>query len=164
MSVNRDQDKASGIKRVIENFGQNTTLHGVQGICKKSSHPAQRIVWLVVLSAGLCLYGVVSFISISNYFKYESITKISTTSVGDLDFPAVTFCDQNTIPISTLQKLDDSGIGLECLEKGLARTLSPDDTFCIEILHSISFYDLIEVGQRALLTDTFQLCSFNQVD
>ena len=149
------------LKDVIQKFGSQTTLHGVRGICDGSLCLVQRILWGVLLSAGLIAYAVISFMSISSYFDYESITKISTSSVNSLDFPAVTFCDQNVLPISVLETSDNSTI--ECISKGFLIGSLQNDTKCLKIMEQYSFYDFIFTYQQQLFKNSFVMCVFNQV-
>ena len=148
-------------KGIVKKFGENTTLHGIRGVCDGSSHFIHRVIWSLLVVLALFFYTAVTYTSVSSYFQYNTVTKISTTAAESLDFPAVTICDQNQIPWSVLQHYNQST--QDCLNKGLFIGLRDDDIACRHILEKDTIVDMLIAKRMELFDEMFLFCSFSQV-
>ena len=85
----------SRFKRSLDSFADGTTLHGLRNICSSHSGIFRKLLWFTLLlcMASMCLY--MGSQSVRKFLKYESITRVEKKTVSQLDFPAVSICDQN---------------------------------------------------------------------
>ena len=154
-------DDKNDISELSESFGQTTTLHGIRGVLDSSHHKLQRIVWFVLVAAGLALYISLAYQSIAVYFNYETVTKVSTTTTDAMEFPAVTICDASTVPQSTM---DTYNIAVaQCFLKGIVQDgLASNDT-CAYVLGSETLADVLMNRRLKFFNEMFIMCSFNLV-
>lgn len=86
----------------LQQFADETTLHGLSHVVKSRSSRVQRFIWATAFIACLCLFVHHSITAVTDYFHYHHITKVDEKVTNEINFPAVTFCNINPLRISTL--------------------------------------------------------------
>lgn len=82
-------------KKALEKWCINSTMDGLPSIARAKRHLLHIIFWILLflLCFGLCVYMVSK--SIIDYFQYDVITTDRIVAYDKLDFPVVTFCNEN---------------------------------------------------------------------
>ena len=80
--------------RKFKDLASSSTIHGIPNILR-SSNAFIKILWsfFFLLSSGLCSYMV--FLSVSNYFEYDVVTKVRIVDQAPILFPTVLICNAN---------------------------------------------------------------------
>ena len=80
--------------RKFKDLASSSTIHGIPNILRSSS-VFIKILWsfFFLLSSGLCSYMV--FLSVSNYFEYDVVTKVRIVDQAPILFPTVLICNAN---------------------------------------------------------------------
>lgn len=99
--------------KILEDFGERTTLHGCQNICNAKHRTIRRFLWFVVLTAMIGAYSYLLFLSLKKYFLFESSFNIKKVRNNTLSFPSVSICDQNLFPKSYLHNSSQEEILLK---------------------------------------------------
>ncbi|XP_033099022.1 acid-sensing ion channel 4-A-like [Anneissia japonica] len=80
----------------LEQFSQNTTLHGLTFITSKDSSLARRLAWMLIVTSMMIVFIYLGIIhNVLRYLDRPINTIVSMNYVNDMDFPAVTICNYN---------------------------------------------------------------------
>ena len=135
-----------------KDFINNTTLHGIRNIAEASK--IRRVFWLACLVTFFGVYLATTITSVQSYFRYESVTSISTAYKSYQYFPAVTICNINMFQESrTRTEYPEVWDYYENFMLGMAQDYSLPT-----ILHNISFYDYY-MNSAPRIKDMFVSCS-----
>ncbi|KAJ8405989.1 hypothetical protein AAFF_G00308770 [Aldrovandia affinis] len=95
----------------LEEFAEDSTLHGLSRVVRGSSCSVRRCLWTLAFSMSIVfvIYHTVELIN--NYFEYHHYTKVDEKTAENMTFPAVTFCNMNRVRKSKLQNCDRNKIG-----------------------------------------------------
>ena len=90
----------------FEAYSQETTLHGWKYVTSPSSNTIEKMIWLLLLLAGLTTASVLVYQAVSEFVSMTVTTNMEslTTSFEHLYFPAITICNMNFIQRSVLEK------------------------------------------------------------
>ena len=156
-NLKRDDTTAAGHCHFLLS---GTTLHGLRRVWAKESHSFRRTTWLIVLMAMCATYAFMATAAINKYVKFESSSKISTVAAESLPFPAVSVCQQNSIPLSKVEQNPDLKFWLTCFETGQHENLSAEELAAgVELLSQYNFFDLFVID----LDDLIVSCRFGGV-
>ena len=89
------------VRKALDDFANNTTLHGLQYIAN-SSHILLKLCWLAISITFFVLFIIQALAIINDYRTYPYSTKIDLISRPSLNFPAVTVCNSNRMRRSQL--------------------------------------------------------------
>ncbi|CAC5399914.1 unnamed protein product [Mytilus coruscus] len=84
-----------------KDFSQNTGFHGINKL-SHSTNKLRLIIWSIILVA--CTTFLVMFVTtqIIDYYNYPVITNMYTETHSELQFPAVTICNLNSLKKSSI--------------------------------------------------------------
>ncbi|XP_041464809.1 degenerin unc-8-like [Lytechinus variegatus] len=89
-----DPKEMDTLKKSLTDFGNETTIHGLQYIVNKTNF-IYRLCWLVIF----CTFAVIFFIQgnliLQDFLTWPYSTKIDIVGRPNLAFPAVTLCNEN---------------------------------------------------------------------
>ena len=105
----------------------NSTLHGLNKTCETNTSHLRRIVWIMLLFSAIAGYLFLMTTSILKYYRFDTNTKITETTVKQLDFPSVSICQQNQFAQSLVQNDPQLRYWVEYLELNPLDTLSLED-------------------------------------
>ncbi|GIX91890.1 FMRFamide-activated amiloride-sensitive sodium channel [Caerostris darwini] len=113
-SLEEDQEN---FKTIVFNLLTNSSVYAVAQLVS-SSGCGRKLLWFVVLVVGVlgCSYEVYRFLSL--YFQYPVVITLEVQNTWKLNFPAVTVCNLNRIPLYYY----------ECLRNN--RTVEDCTSFC----------------------------------
>lgn len=82
------------LKKVFENFSNNTTIHGFFYIVQPFRHKIERLFWILSVLISFILISLLMYRILSDNQKVQNIIYIDENfiSVEDLNFPAVSIC------------------------------------------------------------------------
>lgn len=82
------------IHSVCKNWSESSSIHGVSRIFKDGS-AIKNVFWALALMSAFsyCIYNLT--FSILDYYQYKPNTIISKSNLPQVEFPAVTFCNNN---------------------------------------------------------------------
>ena len=83
------------ISRTVKEFLDSTTFHGLGRIVTARTR-LQRLVWFLLVIAGLVYVTYATIESINRFYEYPSTTKVRFVYEKESNFPAVTICNINT--------------------------------------------------------------------
>ena len=88
------------LKHVLNEFCDDTTMHGYRNIRKESKNMVLRILWLccVMSCSSYCFYS--RFQIFQNFYSYPLNTKISVFNELPTRFPAFSFCNAKSLNMS----------------------------------------------------------------
>ncbi|KAG8198234.1 hypothetical protein JTE90_021491 [Oedothorax gibbosus] len=124
LSFNEDVEKVSlgngevnqdNLKSVAKNLLTRSSVYAVSQLVT-SSGIARKFLWLLVLVFGLmgCSYEVYRFLTL--YFQYPVVITLEVQNGWQLDFPAVTVCNLNRIPLNYYMCIKSNLTVTECNE------------------------------------------------
>ncbi|CAD5123941.1 DgyrCDS12248 [Dimorphilus gyrociliatus] len=93
-----------GWSTVWYNFTQTTTLHGINKVTESTPFIWRRIIWLIIVLAGLTVFGYQMFNSIQYYFNRPVTVNIAINYNESIRFPSVTLCNQNVFRMTAAAK------------------------------------------------------------
>ena len=93
------------LSQVWEWYVNFTAVSVVPQICQKVDNKISRTVWGLLGTAGSIVTIVAMYQAITSYLAYGTVTSVGMVSQSDVDFPAVTICNQNRIHCKHLHKL-----------------------------------------------------------
>jgi len=76
-------------------------------------HVLRRIIWVILVSAGLALALYQVEDRISSYAAFPTTTNVRVRLADVLPFPQVTICDENRMRLSVAQSLGESKFVLQ---------------------------------------------------
>ena len=84
------------IIRIIREYAENTTIHGINYIFESGIPIIERLLWIVAMIIMLIF---ASFLSLSAYKEWEDhpvVTTVMSTGkpIEEIEFPAITICAQ----------------------------------------------------------------------
>ncbi|XP_056306552.1 acid-sensing ion channel 1C [Danio aesculapii] len=94
------------IKDVTTAFVLRTKVHGLKHAFSPHKSKTQRLFWLLALLVCLGLLFTWSWNRILYLLSYPAVTKIYMVWSNNMTFPAVTFCNQNRLRVSSLTRYD----------------------------------------------------------
>ena len=96
-------------------YSSSSSLHGIRFVGSKGLGHVQRTFWglLICFSTAALLWQIVD--TMIKYHKYESYTSMEITNVNELNFPAITICNLNTLYKDLIQE-DDLEVVLELVK------------------------------------------------
>ncbi|XP_077869752.1 uncharacterized protein LOC144361814, partial [Saccoglossus kowalevskii] len=101
------EDKS--VKDVVEEFGLNTTAHGVSHIVS-ADNGYVRLAWIsIVLTATASLLIQVALL-VHQYFEYNVNVQVTVVSSNELMFPSVTVCNTNKLRRSAVRDTNYSDL------------------------------------------------------
>ena len=85
--------------RIIREYAENTTIHGINYIFESGIPIIERLLWIVAMIIMLIF---ASFLSISAYMEWEDhpvVTTVMSTGkpIKEIEFPAIAICAQVNI-------------------------------------------------------------------
>ena len=82
------------LKKHIEAFGNNSSIHGIGYMANESMNHLERIIWFVVFLASTALAIYLVLRSYNEWQTNQVVTTLKTVAkpVTDLEFPAITIC------------------------------------------------------------------------
>ena len=92
--------------RIIREYAENTTIHGINYIFESGIPIIDRLLWIVAMVIMLCL---ASYMSTDAYIDWEDnpvVTTVKSTGkpIKEIEFPAITICAQVDICHLLFQK------------------------------------------------------------
>ncbi|XP_034256210.1 sodium channel protein Nach-like isoform X2 [Thrips palmi] len=96
----------SAVRQTINEFSENTSIHGVHYITEHGRRWIERLVWIV--TELVCIVGAV-FMLLYLLYKFQdnpTMTRVESSfhQLADLPFPAITLCNVNRIFRSKAQR------------------------------------------------------------
>ncbi|XP_074662453.1 uncharacterized protein LOC141914994 [Tubulanus polymorphus] len=100
--VNNDaNEKSSGIwTKVVSDFMQNSTIHGLNHIVENTPYVARRCLWICIVICGFSLFCYQVTNSVLHFFDRPVSVNVKVNYNDTLRFPAVTICNHNDFRIS----------------------------------------------------------------
>ncbi|XP_022101347.1 acid-sensing ion channel 1C-like [Acanthaster planci] len=107
----------------IQQFGDDTTFHGLRYVTNSTYHTFRRFVWLLVVTGmtALLIFDIIRAIMLM--FEYPEMSSISVQYPPNITFPALTLCNINML---RKDALDASEVQL--LSDIFANPATPPDT------------------------------------
>ena len=96
-------NKVKNFKETFISWSENTDIN-CYGKIFKYENLFVKLFWLIILLASLSITAWIMSLSIVSYFQYGIVSQIRLVYEKPIEFPAVTFCDNN--PFSTQQGQD----------------------------------------------------------
>ncbi|MBN3300933.1 ASIC2 protein, partial [Amia calva] len=95
----------------LEEFANSSSLHGLSQVATPGPFTGKRCMWIVafIVCLSILIYHQVGVVS--TYFTYPHVTKLEEITDGDKVFPAITFCNTNSVRFSQLQTCDFKALG-----------------------------------------------------
>ena len=97
-------------------FAESSTVHGLNKTCDDTSHKAIRLLWFLLFLTMIGLYLFISITSFQSYYRYDSVTTLSKTTKGKLEFPAVSICFQSMFTKSIFRNYPETEYWMHYLE------------------------------------------------
>ena len=101
------QKRKSDVKFLdsLDQFGHETTFHGVRYIFKRNAFIVRRILWIVMFvgCVSICLWQISN--AVQQYFRYDTVNTVSIMRHSSLKLPAVSICNINQIRRSYAEAL-----------------------------------------------------------
>ncbi|XP_077982690.1 uncharacterized protein LOC144437595 [Glandiceps talaboti] len=116
--------------RLITEFGETTTLHGLPRIIIAKSLLG-KLIWSAVFVVALCAFIYQGFELVKLYVQFDVRVNIEVGTAPFLPFPAVTLCNTNKLRLSEIEKS----------EHGLLARTDPEHEDTIHRLLSYEKYD-----------------------
>ncbi|XP_035263879.1 acid-sensing ion channel 1C-like isoform X2 [Anguilla anguilla] len=95
----------------LEEFSEDTTLHGLSRVVRGRLCSIRRWLWTFAFLGSISLFLMHSFDLVSEYLKYPHVTKVDETTCKDMSFPAVTLCNVNHVRFTKLENCDIQKLG-----------------------------------------------------
>ena len=98
----------SNLSKLLHEYGNNSTIHGVSYILSNTDHICDRLLWLVIfLSSGMVTV-MLTMRSYNNWQEHQVITTLQAMdrSIEGMDFPAITICSSGLYKDLIIQALD----------------------------------------------------------
>ncbi|KAL4218059.1 hypothetical protein ACF0H5_022797 [Mactra antiquata] len=95
-----EKEPKRGFLDVLKEFAESSTLHGVPKVVS-SRQLAVKVLWCILLVLALCAMLAQLFILFRTYRSYPIQTTVSL-EFGQLQFPAISFCNMNPVRKSML--------------------------------------------------------------
>lgn len=125
------------VKKHLENFAANTSMHGFGKIIL-AKKPEKRAAWLIVFVAAWTLFGAQLYSVVSSYLTYSKKTT-NEFIPGGAPFPSITLCNMQSIDFYTLHLLHTTTMDYyESLRSGVQNVsfsefIQQNDTLAYEI-------------------------------
>lgn len=100
--------------RVVQEFSQATTFHGIKYVVQNSSSLKRRLLWLVAWLTSVILLSILVKQKLELLYSYPSSVEIWHEHVPELAFPAVTVCNKNAYRL--VVTLSECGLYVEILD------------------------------------------------
>ena len=152
------------LRESFDKFAEDTTLHGLRNVCSVKSNVIRKIAWLIILCGMAGVYFYIGSVSLLKYFSRDSITKLTTRSVTQLRFPAVSVCDQNLFSRSVLEAHDGVIDWIPTFHLNDFHNLTTDEhNNATRSLHQVRIIDLVaQSSLRNFYSDRiFVKCRFD---
>ena len=91
--------------KLLEDYTENSTIHGISHVAKKKKIK-QRVIWVLIicLSASGCAFFIAR--SFMDYLSYDVITNYRSLTLIPMIFPTVTICNMNSYNGNTNYSID----------------------------------------------------------
>ncbi|XP_071965394.1 epithelial sodium channel subunit alpha-like [Antedon mediterranea] len=89
------------LKEIIEDFGNNTTAHGIPRIITATSL-LPKLFWTVLCLVAFSFFAYQSIEILEEYRSYPTTTKLELIPKSKVSFPSVTICNMNRLRRSAL--------------------------------------------------------------
>lgn len=89
------------VKEHANDLIENSSLHGLSYIFDKR-HPIRRVIWFFITTAAFCYSMQKVYESTRNFLDYPFNTARMRQYVDKIEFPAVSFCNENDMRMSVL--------------------------------------------------------------
>lgn len=140
----------SKLKKDVEKFGSETSMHGIKYVCTPESTIITRLIWFTVIILMASGFTANFTSSLLQYYKYNSIISTRVDANQEMQLPAVTFCNNNLLKlskISQVHQLYQASLALSMVFSGINVTGNgADDDFgvlksitVLEALHNFGF-------------------------
>ncbi|XP_070560652.1 acid-sensing ion channel 1C-like isoform X1 [Ptychodera flava] len=138
---------------LLSGFADDCGISGMKFLAGKSVVPLRRIVWLLVLLAGLGLLSYQIWDRVSYFVDYPLNVNVKLNYVEELTFPAIAICNFNMFTLTYTNEVNLTGILYE-----MYGTFNPNfDNYDIEITTSEQFYrDAAQQPSSMFYTATWQ--------
>src|SRR6218665_3903089 len=90
------------LMRHVENFAQNTSMHGFGRIIL-TKKPEKRVAWVIVFLSAWALFGFQLTSVLTKYFEYSKKTTTQLVA-GRAPFPAITLCNMQSLDFYVIHK------------------------------------------------------------
>jgi hypothetical protein len=130
------------LAKVLE-ISRGSTSHGIPNIFKPTRAPI-RVLWTVCFLAALTTCSFMIFLSITDYYSYDVVTKYETVSEIPSPFPAVSICNVN--PLTTQEAVNLTEFFLESefnLPNLSDYALTPNDNIFLYWANKLSMVNAI---------------------
>ncbi|XP_064641053.1 uncharacterized protein LOC135495943 isoform X2 [Lineus longissimus] len=87
-------------KDVLYEFTQASTIHGLNHITEDTPFKLRRIIWIILVIAGACLFVLQVMQSVIMYYSRPVTVNVKVNYNDTLVFPAITICNQNSFRIT----------------------------------------------------------------
>ncbi|XP_070538276.1 uncharacterized protein [Ptychodera flava] len=129
------------LKHMLEDFGRETTAHGIVQITTAKSN-VTRSMWLAIVLLAASVMLVQMTLVIIQYFEYNVNVKVTLVSEKALEFPSVTICNTNKLRKSAVR--DSKYSEMLLLEQNFAppyyTPCMEGDFLCQDGIHCIKPY------------------------
>ncbi|ELU18124.1 hypothetical protein CAPTEDRAFT_206790 [Capitella teleta] len=93
-------------KETLVEYTQNTTLHGVREITEEQPFNVRRVIWVVLVLAGLGAFFYQMTTSVLAFIGFPVTVNIRINYNQTIEFPAVTICNHNSFRMSKVAEMD----------------------------------------------------------
>ncbi|XP_070537889.1 uncharacterized protein [Ptychodera flava] len=102
LSDKTTEEHDESVKHVLEDFGRETTAHGIVHITNATSS-VTRSTWIIIVLVAACAMLVQMTLLLIQYFEYNVHVKVTLVSEKALGFPSVTICNTNKLRHSAIR-------------------------------------------------------------
>jgi len=88
-------DESPGWKKLLYQFTQNTTFHGVRYITETTKFILRRIIWLLLVLGVSTVFTWIVITRVIYFTQHPKTVNVEVIYTDKLIFPAVTICNQN---------------------------------------------------------------------
>ncbi|XP_074662808.1 uncharacterized protein LOC141915241 [Tubulanus polymorphus] len=99
-------ESGSACLKMVKDFTENTTLHGLSRVTEAQPYFIRRMIWGMIVLAGLTLFCIQAINSIILFFNRPVSVNVKVNYNESLSFPAVTLCNQNDFRISKIAEMN----------------------------------------------------------
>ena len=144
-------------------FSDETSLHGFRNAMHSKYASYRRLIWAAILLLAIAGYLYLLTISVQKYYSYTSHTRFTRNYTTSLDFPAVSICEQNVFPRSTLASYQGLEKYIVHYQLNTTHTLTDQELqMSKELLGNISLTDII-LSPIWTFEKYYLLCRFDGV-
>ena len=137
----------------FNDFASKSTLHGLNQTCNAETSIIKRIAWTLLLLSSVAVYIFFVATSVLKYYSYNTNTKITETSVKELEFPAVSICQQNQFSETLVQNNTLLRYWLEYLELNPLTSLTVEEREnATNVLQTLTLWQAVTIPHPSFIT------------